>query len=420
MSFSLQHASDKIARTVREIALEGFADPGAPKFASRSHYAALSAAGSQIWLDTGDRAAAESVWGAEVSGLTTNNTLVNQVIQTGAMDNVIRASALVLREAKPGLTIEEMVFELGIVANARIALDLVETFGVSVSVELHPSVANDVDATYQLAFRYHEISPERFIIKVPLTAAGYIAVRRLSKASVPVNFTLGFSARQNLLAALFSRPRYVNTFLGRLNQVVVENKMGDGANVGERATIASQRALKEALGPDAARSTYQIAASLRSAEQVIVLAGVDVQTIPPKVAAEFLAMDVGDLAPVDGSDLPVRLAEDLTIEETGLNTLWEISDEFRNFVADAAASGDSASEPEVLRALAERRGITDFLRNWAPDELSRIRAAGKIPQLKPWRGITGLDDLMSAAALESFAEDQAALDARIARLAASA
>ena len=74
-------------------------------------------------------------------------------------------------------------------------------------------------------------------IKIPLTPEGYLAVRILRKEGMPINFTLGFSARQNYLAARLSNPNYVNVFLGRLNQVVIENSVGGGELVGEKVTL---------------------------------------------------------------------------------------------------------------------------------------------------------------------------------------
>src|SRR5205823_6410211 len=104
---------------------------------------------------------------------------------------------------------------------------------------------------------------------------------------IPINYTLGFSARQNYLATLVSKPNYCNVFLGRLNAVVADNHLGDGKYVGERVTLASQAGVKELRDADRSVPTRQIAASMRSAEQMVSLAGVDVFTIPPKAVEEF-------------------------------------------------------------------------------------------------------------------------------------
>ena len=55
------------------------------------------------------------------------------------------------------------------------------------------------------------------------------------RCRVPVNLTLGFSARQNVLTSVFARPTYCNVFLGRLNSVVADHGLGDGRNRARRA-----------------------------------------------------------------------------------------------------------------------------------------------------------------------------------------
>ena len=66
-----------------------------------------------------------------------------------------------------------------------------------------------------------------------------IATRQLRQEGVPVNFTLGFSARHNYLAAAFARPSYVNVFLGRLNAYVETHGLGDGSLVGDDIVFAN-------------------------------------------------------------------------------------------------------------------------------------------------------------------------------------
>ena len=95
------------------------------------------------------------------------------------------------------------------------------------------------------ARRYFEIEPDHFFVKLPLTPDGFVAARILGREGVRVNFTLGFSARQNYLAAEFAKPWFVNVFLGRLNQLVEENKLGSPENVGEKAALASDEIIKD-------------------------------------------------------------------------------------------------------------------------------------------------------------------------------
>ncbi len=405
------HSDPEVAAAVRHIALEDFAGPGRIETAHQPNYAALRQTGSRIWLDTGDAGAATKAWGPEVEALTTNNTLVNQVIQTGAHDEFIKRSADRIRASAPGISASQMIMELGFLANAKLALGLVERFGVKVSVELHPSLGRDIEGTMVFSRRYFEICPDYFYVKVPLTPDGFVAVRRLSAQGIPVNYTLGFSARQNYLAARFSKPTFVNVFLGRLNQVVQENRLGDPENVGEKAALASDEVMKNLRASSPEASTQQIAASIRNGRQAAAVAGADVLTIPPKAAEEFLAMelDAGELQQKNWRDLHVNL------NDRRLDVLWNVDKPFIEFVDDVLRQADKINCGEDLIRLSNNHEV-GFFYSWQPDELALIRKKGKIPDVSRWPDAP-IDDLMSTAALESFASDQSALDERIRRLA---
>ena len=114
------------------------------------------------------------------------------------------------------------MLELAFILNARHGLRLVEQFDAYVSVEEHTALANDVETAVEVARRYHEICPERFIVKIPFTPAGLLATRRLSDEGIAINHTLGFSARQKYVIARVGRPAYVNVFMGRLGSFVFE------------------------------------------------------------------------------------------------------------------------------------------------------------------------------------------------------
>jgi len=396
-----------LAIVSRDLAVAGEPEPLAIPSEQRPIVQALRRAGTEPWLDTGDRQAAAADWGPELGALTTNNTLINQVIQTGALDEALSQAAGKLKAVAPGASEQELVTELGFIANARVSLDLVRTFGTRVSVELHPAFAEDSSAAVAWAQRYFALCPESFIIKVPLTPAGFVAVRHIAGLGIPVNYTLGFSARQNVLAALFSRPAFVNVFLGRLNAVVKDNKLGDGANVGERACLASDAWVKRFRSEDGGPPTRQIAASMRGPDQVVTLAGVDVHTIPPKVFRGFVELGTaGTVAPYSAVDLPVQADLDL-------GALWDVPDAFVDFAGRAhAEAGSIASGADLIR-LAGESGFGDLFHAWTADERAEIRADGKIPILDKWVGRVAIDDLMTRAALESFCVDQAALDDRL-------
>ncbi|MEZ4999696.1 MAG: hypothetical protein R2744_03135 [Bacteroidales bacterium] len=63
------------------------------KFVSHedTFWAKLRSTGTTLWLDTGDIEEAEAVWTPEMVALTTNNTLINKVIQKGIHDDYIKS-----------------------------------------------------------------------------------------------------------------------------------------------------------------------------------------------------------------------------------------------------------------------------------------------------------------------------------------
>ena len=373
----------------------------------------LCSLGSELWIDTGDLEKAQSIWKQELSALTTNNTLANQVVQSGVMDDTIRDTVDKIRAVASDLDEEELVTEIGFVINCKIALRLVQAFKVKVSVELHPAMSRDVEKTLTYARRYYKVCPEYFIVKIPLTPEGFIAVRQLRKEGIPINYTLGFSARQNYLAARMSNPTYVNVFLGRLNQVVMDNSLGSGDMVGEKVTLATQGALWDLRTEDADVTTKLIGASIRNGAQVGFLAGLDVLTIPPAAMEDFMATS-------KGGELRSHVSDDIEpgIDAGGsvasrFNVLWEVSDGFKKF-ADALLSRKDIDQltGEALESFCREKGI-DLFHPFSKEDLDKITAHGKIPKLGDWPDSVAVDDLMTQSALRSFAKDQKALDERI-------
>ena len=385
-----------------------------PVFQSDPTMARFKETGTELWVDTGDLEKAQSIWKSEFTALTTNNTLANQVVQTGVMDEVIHQTISRLNEVASGLTKDERVTEVGFVINCHIALRLVRAFKTKVSIELHPSMSRNIGRTLDYARRYYRVCPEYFIVKIPLTPEGYLSVRTLRKEGMPINFTLGFSARQNYLAARLSNPDFVNVFLGRLNQVVSENSVGRGDLVGEKVTLATQEALLRARKQYPEVGTRLIGASIRSGEQVSFLAGLDVMTIPPSAMEEFMKMKhpVGAMSSNIGEDINPGI--DFS-HPHGLrfHKLWEVPDAFVQFVNDLLASTnlDSMNGGE-LETFCRERNI-DLFYPFSPAQLTKILDLGKIPRLGEWSQEVALDDLMTQSALQSFSKDQAALDDRI-------
>jgi transaldolase len=372
-------------------------------------WGALRSAGTQLWLDTGDMQEAESNWTAEMSALTTNNTLINNEIQKGIYDNFISDA----RSLVKGLPPDEQVKEIAFILNARHGLRLAAKFGGFVSVELHTDTANDLKAIEYYGKRYHQINPKQFIVKVPYTATGLLGARILKNAGIRINFTLEFSARENVLVTRIARPDYVNVFLGRIGAYMVNNKLGDGSGAGEMAVLSSQKWVTSLskLNP---WQTRLIAASLRNFEQLELLAGTDVYTMPPKVAAAGRANLKGSFKSRLNENYPVGINE--SANGTGIEKFWTVDDKVLKLAENLSGKLPSTGDELIQRAF--DAGCEDMFPSLSHDENIWIDKDGKIPVYERWEnriksGTISPDTLLTLAGLASFTSDQGMLDKRI-------
>jgi transaldolase len=406
--------------SVQAFAREGFAHQfGKPAVAVKDdpEWRKVRDTGTRLWLDTGDIDEAGKLWNSSFDALTTNNTLLNREIQKGIYDDLVAKAARVVLDAAPKIGEQDLILEIAFILNAHHALRLVDRFDANVSVELHTDLAGDVERTVAYGKRYFAICPERFYVKVPLTPAGYLSARKLAAAGIPLNFTLGFSARHNYVASLLTKPDFVNVFLGRLNSFVADHKLGSGQNVGEKATLATQRALLD-LRKSGRTKTKLIAASIRSGPQIADLAGVDVFTMPTKAAAEYRAKPKVKVVSQVANDPDVPLAPGVTLAQFNGESLWTVPPKFKDAVEDLLRNNLDALKPDDLQTHFEKAGFGDFLPRWSAADIQTATKDGKIPVYATWKdrlasGRVGLDALMNLSALYSFATDQKALDDRI-------
>jgi transaldolase len=241
-----------------------------------------------------------------------------------------------------------------------------------------------------------------------------LAARELGQEEIPVNLTLGFSARQNYFAACYANPAFLNVFLGRLNSFVSSNGLGSGDGVGERATLESQYVVNRLRLADRTDSLL-IAASIRTGEQVVTLAGVDVMTIPIGAAEEYNGLTNVEPMHFGDRDLRVGLHDDASF----VHQLWDISEPFMECV-DALMEEEELDEfgAEDIAVYFSDNGIAGFLPHWDEEQIGLVQEHGKIPSLEAWsdslisHGV-GLDAVMTLSALYAFKKDQAELDERI-------
>ena len=162
--------------------------------------ARLHAAGQSIWLDYIDRAMLRDgelrrrIGDDVLTGMTSNPTIFEKALAEGtAYDEQLAA-------APAGMSAAEL-FELLETDDVRAACDIFRpvydrTAGGDgfVSIEVSPGAANDTAATLAEAHRlWATVDRPNVMIKVPGTAAGAAATRRLIADGVNVNITLLFS-----------------------------------------------------------------------------------------------------------------------------------------------------------------------------------------------------------------------------------
>jgi len=392
--------SDFVWKNLSEKHVTGKKDP---------FWESLQSAGTELWLDTGDIEEAEANWSAEMSALTTNNSLLNNEIQKGIYDIFISEAKSIVRD----LPQEERVKEIAFILNARHGLRLASKFGGFVSVELHTDTAHDIKAIQYYGKRFHEICPEQFIVKVPYTAEGLIGARLLKDSGVKINFTLEFSARENVLVTKVARPDYLNVFLGRVGAYMINNNLGDGSGAGEKAVISSQNWVT-ALSAGNPWQTKLIAASLRHFSQLELLAGADVFTMPPKVAAAGRKELSGNFSSHAHENYDVSIYD--SADGAGIEKFWEVNDKVLH-LGERLASKIPSSGSELIH-IAHEEGCEDMFPSLTKEEKGFIASDGKIPVHSRWakkisEGKIAPDTLLTLAGLASFTTDQAMLDQRI-------
>ncbi len=405
-------ANSRLAKDTKAIAREGI-EPGKDriKAESSSFWSNLKKTGTELWLDTGDIESASEIWSLDMTGLTTNNTLLNTEIQKGIYDTFIAKTNHLLKN----LDLQSRIMEIAFILNARHGLRLVSIFGGRVSVELHTNLAHDIDGMVEYGLRFHDIHPGNFLIKVPYTAAGIIGAKKLRDLGVPVNFTLEFSARQNALVAAIARPNYQNVFLGRIGAYFKSNELGDGRYAGEKATLSSQRIINKLTGTDS-NKTRLIAASLRSADQLPLLAGLDVFTMPVNVAKSASEDLDGNFRSRIEEDYNISLFDNISTKELFINKLWDVSEKEMELAKELGKNTPGTGE-ELIK-LTKEAGCNDLFPELSDNDLNTISVDGKIPVHKKWAvriasSELAIDTLLNLAGLASFTSDQAQLDERI-------
>lgn len=194
---------------------------------------ALHAAGQSIWLDFIDRtilvdgSLARRIREESLTGMTSNPTIFEKAFATGsAYDAALKAGT--------GAETSWELFERLESEDVRMACDLFRgvydaTSGDDgyVSIEVSPGSAHDAEATIVEAHRlWKSVDRPNVMIKVPGTAEGCRALRRLIADGLNVNVTLLF--------AVEAHDRVIEAYLGGL-----EDRLAAGGSLKEIASVAS-------------------------------------------------------------------------------------------------------------------------------------------------------------------------------------
>ncbi len=142
-------------------------------------------------------------------------------------------------------------------------------------------VSTDTEGMLKEGHELAKIHPN-IVVKIPMTRAGLVAVRKLANEKISTNVTLIFSPNQALLAAK-AGASYVSPFLGRLDDI---SHVGMDL-VRDIVTIFDNYEFE----------TEVLAASLRNPVHVVdaALAGADISTLPAKVFDQLFDHPLTDI-----------------------------------------------------------------------------------------------------------------------------
>jgi transaldolase len=354
-----------------------------------------------------------------VDGSTANQPLVQKVISRYLDQVDIQKHADELRAIQDGgLSARELTFTLYSILCARIGNDLVRAFGggrtFEVSIQLHMGLVHDGEAARRIGRAVREMAPSAFV-KVPFAPHApecLLVARDLEAEGIPVNLTSTFSARQVVVGALLANVTRTNIFMGRLNQGL------EAELLGEHVDLEAQRALLE-MRRQHALKTLLIIASVREWRSLLHVAGCDVFTAPCEVLHSFLSRTDLTMADIT-SQLETSYEDRLGVKAEVIQALghdriarlYRVEPELVEFLLELRASPDfrRMSTGEELFDRFERAGFGDLFHAPSPAEQSQLRKS-KLPDLGA--ALThrlALDTLFTLLADADFTKSQEQID----------
>lgn len=193
---------------------------------------------------------------------TANVDEIRQASELGIICGVTTNPSLI---AKEGRDFKEVVTEIATIVDGPISAEVLSL---------------EADGMVKEALELSKIH-RNIVIKIPMTAEGLKAVKRLTQNGIRTNVTLIFSPAQALLAAR-AGATYVSPFVGRLNDIASSGN----TLIGSIAEIFDIHAIE----------TEIIAASVRGPEDAVdaALSGAHIATIPYKVLCQMMQHPLTD------------------------------------------------------------------------------------------------------------------------------
>ena len=427
---SPNEAQMDISRLVSDFAGRGV-EPTPVKMISSPLLAALRKAGtSHIYADTADHMELKALVDAgdgrilqEIDGNTANQPLVHKVLDRYLEETNLKSWAEALGRLSKNLSDSKLHAILYAMVCGRIGNDFVGTFADGrsweISLQLHMALVDDFETAKEVA-RHLKHMVSSALVKVAFTPHHphcFLLARDLEREGIAVNFTSTFSARQAVVAALLSNVTRTNIFMGRLNQGLHAELLG------EHVDLEAQRALLQ-LRRDPAIKTQLIVASMRDWQTFVRTAGCDVYTAPVSVIRDFLKQT--EIPPEEiRSELQTSYNDRLGIAQDVLDRLgreriarlYRVEPELIEFVKEFRATAEycELADGDRLFRRFDEAGFGDLF--YAPDksEWSEIRR-DKIPDLEsPLTARIALDTLYSLLADADFSKYQDEMDRKLDR-----
>ncbi len=160
---------------------------------------------------------------------------------------------------------------------AELMREIVKIVKGPVSLEV---IATETDEMLEEAHKLKKFG-QNVVVKIPMTANGMKAVRKLKEDGINTNVTLVFSSNQAILAAK-AGASYVSPFIGRLD------------DIGNEGMILIKEIMQ--IFRNYQFKTEVLVASIRHPVHVIDagMIGADIVTLPPEILGKMLAHPLTD------------------------------------------------------------------------------------------------------------------------------